>query len=87
MKEVMKISMLSVRKKLNRINRKHCFEIYGYDFMIDSNFKVWLIEVNTNPCLEEASPILEEILPRMIDDAFKLTIDKIYPTHKKEKRD
>jgi hypothetical protein len=75
----MKISMLSVRNKINKNNRKHCFEIFGYDFMIDENLKVWLIEVNTNPCLEESSPILEEILPRMLDDAFKLTIDKIYP--------
>jgi hypothetical protein len=82
MKEYMKISMLSVSRKINRHNRKHCFEIFGYDFMIDANLKVWLIEVNTNPCLEEASPILEELLPRMIDDAFKLTIDKIYPSQK-----
>ncbi len=71
--------MLSVRNIINKNNRKHCFEIFGYDFMIDENLKVWLIEVNTNPCLEESSPILEEILPRMLDDAFKLTIDKIYP--------
>ena len=81
----MKISMLSVKKQLNRSNRKHCFEIYGYDFMIDENLKTWLIEVNTNPCLELSSPILEEILPRMLDDAFKLTLDKIYPPTKKEK--
>lgn len=54
----MKLSMLSVKKKINKNNRKYCFEIFGYDFMIDANLKVWLIEVNTNPCLEESSPIL-----------------------------
>jgi len=27
------------------------FEIFGFDFMIDANFKPWLIEINTNPCL------------------------------------
>lgn len=47
--------------------------------MIDHKMKVWLIEVNTNPCLEESSPILEEILPRMLDDAFRLTIDQLFP--------
>lgn len=30
-------------------------EIFGYDFILDSNLKVWLIEVNTNPCIEESS--------------------------------
>ena len=27
------------------------FEVFGMDFMIDSNLDVWLIEINTNPCL------------------------------------
>ena len=79
--------MLSVRNKINRLNRKHCFEIFGYDFMIDEALKVWLIEVNTNPCLELSSPILEKLLPRMLDDAFRLTIDKIYPPPKVRKDD
>jgi tubulin polyglutamylase TTLL1/tubulin monoglycylase TTLL3/8 len=41
------------------------------DFMIDQQFRVWLIEVNTNPCLETTSPILQKIIPQMIDNAFK----------------
>ena len=47
--------------------------------MIDDNFKPWLIEVNTNPCLETSCPVLEKIIPKMLDDAFKLSIDVIYP--------
>jgi len=27
------------------------YELFGYDFMIDQEFKVYLIEVNTNPCI------------------------------------
>lgn len=27
------------------------FELFGLDFMIDEKLKVWLIEVNSNPCL------------------------------------
>ena len=30
---------------------KNTFELFGLDFMIDSLGKLWLIEVNTNPCL------------------------------------
>lgn len=38
-----------------------------------------MIEVNTNPCLEESSGILKVLLPRMLDDMLKLTIDLIFP--------
>jgi tubulin--tyrosine ligase len=30
---------------------KSCFELFGFDFMIDVDFRTWLIEVNTNPYL------------------------------------
>ena len=52
------------------------FELMGYDFMIDEDFNVWLIEVNTNPSLAESSLYLKELIPRMIDDLIKVTVDK-----------
>lgn len=65
------------------MERVSCFEVFGYDFMVDEvDCKPWLIEVNTNPCLEESSPLLEQLLPRMIDDAFELTLDKMFPSTK-----
>ena len=51
----------------------------GYDFIMDEKLNTYLIEVNTNPCLEESSALLKQIVPRMLDDAFKLTIDVVYP--------
>jgi len=54
--------------------------------MIDNSFNTWLIEVNTNPCLTESSHILKEFLPRMIDDAFRLTIDLAFPSKKAKAR-
>jgi tubulin polyglutamylase TTLL1 len=47
--------------------------------MIDENFKPWLIEINTNPCLETSSTTLERVIPRMVDNAFKLTLDLLFP--------
>lgn len=70
--------MQAVAKKLNPYRRKHCFELFGLDFMLDSDLNCWLIEANTNPCLEESSRLLELILPRMVDDMFKLTIDQVF---------
>ena len=79
MKEMITLSLKAVRRKINSENRRFCFEIFGYDFVIDEYFVPWLIEVNTNPCLEESSGLLRRYLPRMLDDAFKLTLDVIFP--------
>lgn len=75
----------SVKKKINANNRKHCFQIFGLDFIIDSEKKVWLIEVNENPCIECSSPLLGQLIPRMLNDAFKLTIDHIFERKGEEK--
>lgn len=45
-------------KSIDPNKRNHSFEIYGYDFMLDSEYRVYLIEVNTNPCIETTCPIL-----------------------------
>ena len=47
------------------------FEMLGYDFMIDQDFKLSLIEVNTNPCLETESPLLARIIPELIENTFR----------------
>lgn len=39
--------------------------------MIDENYKLWLIEVNTNPCLEINASVQAKIIPNLIDNVFK----------------
>lgn len=78
---IIQLTLKSTENKINPNNKKYCFEIFGYDFMIDQNLKPWLIEVNTNPCLEETSKLLKQYIPRMIDDAFKLTVDQVFPNN------
>ena len=78
-KYIVGITMKSVKDKINANNRNFCFEIYGYDFMLDKNLNVYLLEVNRNPGLEISSPWIKAIVPRMIDDALRLTIDVIFP--------
>ena len=78
-------SMYSVRKTIDPSKRKSCFELFGYDFILDEDFNVWLIEVNTNPCIEESSSLLKIYLPRMIEDMMKLTVDQVFPRNRKKK--
>lgn len=60
----------SIKEKINLNKRKFCFEVFGYDFIIDSEFHTWLIETNTNPCIEESSAMLKALLYRMIGNKY-----------------
>lgn len=82
MKYYAAICLYSARKKFNTAKRKYCFELFGLDYILDSDLNVFLIECNTNPCIEESSKILKTLLPRMLDDMFKLTIDQVYVSSK-----
>jgi hypothetical protein len=39
--------------------------------MLDEDFRLYLIEVNTNPCLEVCCPLLARIIPEVLDNSFK----------------
>ena len=81
--EIIKIiarSANAIKGKINLSNRNNCFELFGYDFILDINYKPFLLEINTNPGYEESSPLIKMLIPRMIDDAMKLTIDKEFET-------
>lgn len=39
--------------------------------MIDEDFKIYLIEINTNPCLEISSTLLARLIPNMVENAIK----------------
>jgi len=49
--------------------------LIGYDFLIDEDLKIWLIEVNDHPHLGIANDYIATILPRMIDDMLELVVD------------
>jgi len=39
------------------------FGLLGYDFMIDEDFRVWLIEVNENPYLGYPNEYIANLVP------------------------
>ena len=56
----------------NPTNRVNCFEIYGFDIMIDSNMKPWILEVNVLPSLSSSSPFDKRIKTMLVCDTLTL---------------
>ena len=47
------------------------FELLGLDFMIDDKLKVWLIEVNQNPCLSTLSSKQGTLISALVSDVMR----------------
>ena len=47
----------------------------GFDFMLDSELNLYLIEVNTNPCLDTPCMLLQRMIPQVLDQTLKLAVD------------
>lgn len=63
--------VLGAIKKLN-LHRSNCFEVFGYDILIDSELKPWLLEVNLSPSLACESPLDTTIKANLISDTFNM---------------
>lgn len=77
MKDIMIDCFLAAFNQLNPTKRDNCFELMGFDFLIDEDFRVWLIEVNTNPYFGVQNVHLPQFIDNLVDDTFRLTLDKI----------
>lgn len=79
-KSLVNIVFQMCKAKINLGNKKKAFEIFGFDFMMDAHFGVWLIEVNSNPSITTPCQMLKSYVSRMLDDALKLTLDPLFPS-------
>jgi hypothetical protein len=79
MKDIVIDSILAAKSQLNPNHRKNHFELFGYDFLVDEDFRVWLIEVNTNPHLGTPNAYTRNLVPAMIDEMLRIVLDPIYP--------
>ena len=54
-----------------------CFQILGFDVMIDYKCRPWLLEVNQSPSFSTDSPLDYKIKKTVLGDAFNmLNIDQ-----------
>lgn len=58
-------------------HRGSCFEIYGFDILVDRSLKPWLLEVNICPSLSSGSPLDKRIKTKLVADV--LTLVGVHP--------
>jgi tubulin monoglycylase TTLL3/8 len=55
--------------------KKGCFELFGYDLMIDEDFQMWLIEVNSSPAMDYSTDITTRLVKMVMEDTIKVVVD------------
>ncbi|CAJ1343033.1 unnamed protein product [Effrenium voratum] len=63
---------ISTATKEACIHEQSCFELYGFDVLVDEQLKPWLLEVNLSPSMQADSPLDKQIKSSLLADAFNL---------------
>ncbi len=50
----------------------NCFELLGFDVLIDENLKPWLLEVNLSPSMNTETSLDIELKTKLLVDLFNL---------------
>lgn len=63
---------------MNRLIQRHtssrytCYELFGFDILLDDQLKPWLLEVNISPSLRSATPVDYAVKSEVVKDMLNL---------------
>lgn len=63
---------INTEVKMKVPHRNICFEVWGFDIMLDAELRAWLLEVNTCPALAADSPLDRSVKHTMVADLMHL---------------
>jgi tubulin--tyrosine ligase len=55
--------------------RPNCFELFGFDFLVDDQWGVWLLEANAEPDFRQTGTRLQGVVDRVLDGAVTLVLE------------
>ena len=61
-----------IKKIQNSSSRQNCFELFGFDILLDTNFKPHILEVNFSPSLSADSPLDYHIKSNLLVDTLNI---------------
>lgn len=64
-------TVVNLVRKYN-LSRNNCFDLFGFDILLDSNLKPWLLEVNLSPSLATESPLDLNIKGHLVAELFNI---------------
>lgn len=71
-------TIISCESPMTRFSHQNCkndyssYELFGFDIILDENFKPWILEVNITPSLKSESLLDTSVKFRVIQDMFNL---------------
>lgn len=61
--------------ELTLMLRKNCFELFGFDFLINKQREVYFLEANAEPDLSKAGDRLQHVIDSILRDTVTITTD------------
>jgi len=75
MKRAVVATLMAVQDTLGGSrNANCCFELVGYDFLVDADLGVWLLEINTTPSMEYSTVITRRMVPEVLEDTLRVVL-------------
>jgi hypothetical protein len=71
--EIMTLIFQVIKDKLDR--KFGCFELFGFDFLLDDALNPYLIEINTNPAIYTDTQVQKDLLPKLVEDSVKMSLE------------
>jgi hypothetical protein len=65
-------NIVQANLKKNGTHRTNCYELFGFDVIIDSDLKPWLLEVNISPSMATDAPLDLSIKSNLVCDTWNL---------------